>query len=251
MQKIFIWQVVLFICLYMSFTCKITGQWKKELSNVNSEIPNFPILWYKLQPHSNSTCFFLLFLTCIIVLGLFHLCLAQSTLQNAFAKTAMGLGPARACDWHLSSAPAAANHPQRPGQSASPGLADAGCRDGSAMLSPHTCSSSTPESESRCLQQNSNTAGATSWASKCSNLSSAVFLPFPSINSNNRKTSLSGLYNIHFGGFQFQWYITLFGKPQVVISSTSIYVCEWNSSKQCLLKYPCTRERMDKIDSIR
>lgn len=183
-----------------------------------------------------------------MVLGLFHLCLARNALQNAFARTAMGLGPARTCEWHPSSAPAAASHPQHPGQSASPGLAVADCRHGSAMLSPHTCPS-TPELGTRCLQQNSNTAGATSWASKCSNLSSAVFSPFPSINSNNKNTSLPALCNIDFGVFQFRWYAAFVSKPQVVISGTSIY--EWNSSKQCLLKYPCTRDRIDKIDSNR
>lgn len=185
------------------------------------------------------------------MLGLFHLCLAQSTLQNAFARAVMGLGPARACEWHPSSAPAAANHPQHPGQSGSPGLAAVDCRDGLAMHSPHTCPSTTPEPGSRCLQQNSNTAGATSWASKCSNLSSPALLPFPSINSNNKKTSLSGLFNMDFSGFQYQSCTNLFSKPQVVISSTGIYICEWNSSKQCVLKYPCTRDGMDKIDSNR
>lgn len=199
-------------------------------------------MWYKLHPHGDSTSSFLIFLTCIIVLGLFHLRLAQITLQNAFARTA------RACEWHASSAPAGANHPQRPGQPAAQGwqLQTVG------MFQP--CSLHTHAlllHQSRCLQQNSNTAGATSWASKCSNLSSAVFLLFPSINSNNKKTSLSCLYNTDFGGFHFQWYTTLFSKPQVVISSTSIYVCELNSSKQCLLKYPRTRDRMDKIDSSR
>lgn len=208
-------------------------------------------MWYKLHPHSDPTFSFLLLLTCTAQWC--WVCFTWAW-HGAHGKTPL---PELPWAWGqpepVSDIPAllqllpAIHNIQASLSAQGWQLQTVG------MVQPcslHTCPS-TPEPRSRCLQQNSNTAGATSWASKCSNLSSAVFFPFLSINSNNKKTSLSGLYNIDFGVFQFWWYTTLFSKPQVVISGTSMYVCEWNSAKQCLLKYPCTRDRMDKIDSNR